>query len=130
MLRLLVPNKGSVLDLLGGLHRSAVPLLTFSCLRREKRPSAFCKLNLEYKTGGMTKCLEKPQSTTLPKTYFNVYIFIQITWNFLERLFSEPFRAIIYDSCRIFCWRCSQRNIPSLGNRLSDSLLCSWRLKL
>ena len=44
----------------GGLQRSADPLLISSCIRHEKRASAFYKLNLEHKNGGMTKCLEKP----------------------------------------------------------------------
>ena len=61
VLRLLVPDQGSALGLLGGLQRSADPLLISSYLRRKKRPSAFYKLDLEHKNGGMTNCLEKPQ---------------------------------------------------------------------
>ena len=44
--------------LLGGLQRSADPILISSCLRREKRPLAF--YNLEHKNSGITKWLEKP----------------------------------------------------------------------
>ena len=57
---LLVPHQGSALDLLGGLQRSADPLLIISCLRRKKRPAAFYQLTVEHKNGGNTKCLEKP----------------------------------------------------------------------
>ena len=58
VLRLLVPQQGSALDLLGGLQRSEDPLLISSCLRHEKRP-------FTHKNGGMTKCLEKPLGVLL-----------------------------------------------------------------
>ena len=60
ILCLLVPYQDSALDLLGDLQRSADLLLICSCLRCDKRPSSFYKLNLEHKNCGMTKCLEKP----------------------------------------------------------------------
>ena len=59
VLCLFVPHQGSALDLLGGLQCSADLLLISSCLRCEKKPLAFYKLNLEHKNCVMTKCLEK-----------------------------------------------------------------------
>ena len=49
----------------GGLQQSADPLLISSCLRHEKRPLVFYKLNLEHKNRGMTKCLEKSLRTAV-----------------------------------------------------------------
>ena len=52
----------------GGLQCPADPLLISSCLWHKKRPLAFYKLNLEHKSGGMTKCLEKTLEGTPPST--------------------------------------------------------------
>ena len=60
MLHLLVPHQASALDLLKGLQCSVDPLQISSCLQCKKRSLAFYKLNLEHKSSGMTKCLEKP----------------------------------------------------------------------
>ena len=46
VLCLLVPHQGSCLDLLDGLQHFADPLLISSCLRHEKRPLVFYKLNI------------------------------------------------------------------------------------